>query len=364
VCGAARATIDPETALDEGGGSTRSERALDDQILVDPDLRIGDATLRQAVGSRTESSVSRIGAILFTPACLVAGRLADGLSYLQGAGFTVTALRRVQLAEDQVRRIWRFQAEQFTAERWDVAVRLFCAGPSLLVMVHAGEQLGRSTAQRLKDLQGPSDPDLLEDDHLRACLRACNKVNNLVHVPQTPPALLREVAIIVAPQGLPALWRTATLARPLPDLEYVADALAGAGRPGAVCVVRNALRLRWRALLAAEGLAGEPPTAVRDVLRAGAQWIAGQPDAEGAEVLRRWRWEIGDDRFGHSLCDWLEADQPLCRAMLSVDAVLLGQSVSVRTLERDLSASGIAVGQWELLSLLTEVVSQDALRCA
>jgi hypothetical protein len=303
-----------------------------------------------------------IGAVLFTPPCLATGRLAIGLQHLVAAGFIVTSLDRLRLDEEAVRRVWEAQAGEFTAERWDVAVELFTAGPSALaIVVGDAVEASHPVADQLKVLQGPSDPDLLERHHLRARLQAANKVNNLVHVPADPAAVVREVAIMAPPRASANLWREASEARPLRDLGSLADAFATSG---SVCVVRNALRLRRRALRQAEIAAGEPPEALREELRAGSRWVAALAGLEGAGALRRWRRECFEDRFGDSLAAWLDPEEPVCRAMRAVDKVLRGEPIRVSLLEAELAACGVDPDRWEFLSLATEVVSEEARRCA
>jgi hypothetical protein len=302
-----------------------------------------------------------VGAIVFTPACLQEGRLLEGLDYLDAADCVVTHLRRVRLDGQRVRRIWGPQADEFTAERWDVALRMFAAGPAALALVAEPGWKGRggSLAERLKELQGSPDPELLERHSLRARLGAHNKVNNLLHVPEGTEAMVRELAILLSPERLPALWRAAMEARPLADREHIARALAPSSAVGSVCTLHNAVRLRWRALVEAEELAGEAPVGVRESLRDSSQWL-GRSSLAGAPLLAAWRRERPGDRFGILLSAWLGPDEALSRAMLSVDAVLYGEPISAPALEHDLAAAELDPDEWELVSLTTEIVAREA----
>jgi hypothetical protein len=304
----------------------------------------------------------QIGAVLFTPPCLATGRLAAGVDYLVSEGFTVTSLDRLWLDAEAVHRLWEAQEAEFTVERREVAVGLFTAGPAVLAMVVGNDgEASRPVAEQLKLLQGPSDPDLLEPRHLRARLQACNKVNNLVHVPADSDAVVREVAIVAPEASLDGLWRAAVEARPVRDRDLLVDAFAA---PASACVVRNAQRLRWRGLRQAEVNCGEPPEALREELRAGSAWLAGLLGLEGAGLLRLWRRERFDDRFGESLSRWLDPEGPICRAMAAVDKVLQGEPIPVPLLEAELAEAGVDPDRWEFLSLATEVVSEEARRCA
>ncbi len=304
---------------------------------------------------------ARVGAVLFTPPCLATGRLAIGLDHLDAAGFTVTSLDRLRLDERQVRRVWEPQASEFTAERWEVAVELFTAGPSALAIVVGDDAAARgSVAERLKALQGPSDPDLLERHHLRARLRATNKMSNLVHVPDAE-AVRREVGILVSEPTRESLWRAAVAGRPVRDLDCLVDAFAA---PASACVVRSAQRLRWRALRRAEMACGEVPEELRGGLREGSGWLAGLPGVEGAELLRRWRRERPDDLFGESLASWLDPEEPVCRAMRALDRVLGGEPIAVSELAGELALGGLDPDRWEFLALTTEILSEEAKRCA
>lgn len=336
--------------------TTISERAL-----VDPDAHLGRALLAGVAGDRSETIADRVAVAMFTPACLASGRLELGLSWLRTAGFSVVFLSPVRLTRERVDRLWLYQCARFTAERWDVAARLFCAGPAVVAVVTHADRGRSSVAERLKGLQGPSEPELLAEHHLRACLGAVNKLNNLVHVPDDAAATVRELPILLGERGAVAAWDAAVTGGRAPEGTEAVAGLEGAADDG-VCLVRAASRLRWRALVLGEELAGsDAPPALRSALSTDLEWAASQPWG-GLKTIEAWRRRFGPLRAGEGFARWLGPGSVLTQAMTHVDAVVSGGCTGLRALRASVDAAGLAPSTWELLAVETQAVAQDLAR--
>jgi nucleoside diphosphate kinase len=337
-------------------------------LLEDADYKAGKTILRKVAGRTSDLVAANTGLVMFTPACLIAGRLEEGLRYLKSRHFIVPFARRVVLTDAQVRRVWRFQAKQFSPERWDVAVRLFCAGPAVVSFVTAPPEEGSFLVARLKDLQGPSDPDVLNDGHLRKRLEAPSKLNNLVHVADSTAAVLREAAVMLPPGGLASAWRAMVSGGPTLDIELFSEVARPVVGDEAACVVRIIARIFWRAFDLARqliGTSGSP--CLTDAMGEQLEWSK-QLTVAGAEALRLWRKRYAAGNAAVSaLLGWLAADssddaRALYRAIDGLQMVLLDQAVDLRALESDLHMSGLAPDQWELLTIATEIMSQEIRR--
>lgn len=332
-------------------------------ILRDPDYLAGAAGLRDAVGVAADGIAARTGLVLFTPACVVAERVGDGLAHLQTAGFTVAFARRIALSELQVRRIWSLQSAAFAPERWRVAVRLFCAGPAIVALVIAPAGAGDApAAARLRALKGPSDPDALAAHHLRKRLGALNRVNNLVHTADSPEAVVRESSLMLPPDALRAAWSAAGAGRRLEDLDRFVDGTAAPVRRDGMSLAHAGVRLLWRAFdVARQSADADAPPALRAALAHQLAWSSAEPPHDAAAALRRWRERYGARATALTFRAWAgaHAGGALARAYQGLEDVLAGRPVALAAFERDVHDSGLAVDRWESLLLATEVVSRD-----
>lgn len=328
--------------------------------LVDSAARVGRELLADVAGPRAEAVADLTAAAMFTPACLASGRLAVGLEWLRNAGFSVVHLSRVWLTESEVDRVWLHQLAGFTAERWGVAGRLFSAGPAV-VAVMVSKDGASPAAEQLKRLQGPSDPERLATHTLRAHLGAVNKLNNLVHVPEDVAATVRELSIMLGESGTQAAWNAVLAGRRAPD---PADAIAGLGSAldDGVCFVKSAARLRWRAVLLAEGLAGQDaPPDLRSALWTELEWATGQPWG-GWQTIEAWRKRFGPRRAGEEFASWLGQGSALTKAVTRLDTLVSGSRVDLAALEASIQAAGLAPSTWELLAVQTQAVANDLTR--
>jgi nucleoside diphosphate kinase len=329
----------------------------------DPDYAAGAAALHDAVGFAAADVASRAGLVMFTPGCLVAGRLGEGMRHLEDAGFAVAFARRVTLTELQVRQIWRFQSAGFTRERWNVAVRLFCAGPAVVALV-TGRVGARDApvAARLAALKGPSDPAALEAHHLRKRLGALNKLNNLVHTADSLEAVVREVHLTLPPQEVHAAWRAAGSRRTVEDLDKFVEA-TGAARPEGVSLAHAGVRVLWRAFdLARQSTGTGGPPFLRARLVEQLAWARRESPHDAAEALRRWRTRHAGTATAPALLEWLaaaSAPEALGSAYRGVEDILAGRPVALGAFERAIRESVLAVDPWERLLMATEVVSRE-----
>lgn len=330
---------------------------------VDADARAGRELLAEVAGARSQTVADLAAVAMFTPACVASGRLDAGLSWLRDAGFPVVHLARVWLTPTQVDRIWLHQLAGFTTERWHVATELFCAGPAVIaVVVSPGAPEG--AAARLKPLQGPSDPRAVPPGSLRWCLGPVNKLNNLVHVPDDAATTTRELPIMLGASGARAAWRAVIEGRRV--LTHTPAVLAGVdgARDDGVCFVRSVSRLRWRAVLLAEGFAcRDAPPAMRAALWTELEWVLHQPWA-GWQTIERWRDRLGPRRGGDDFASWLGPDTVLTKVMHGLDDLIAGHPVDLAELEEGMIEAGLAPSPWETLSVKTQAVAHDLARQA
>jgi nucleoside diphosphate kinase len=331
------------------------------QRFTDADARAGRELLEDVAGESALLAADRTAAAMFTSACLAAGRLRAGVAWLRDAGFSVRRLSRVHLTKSQVDRVWLHQAAGFTAERWDVAARMFCAGPAVVAVVTPLDE-GRSAAERLKTLQGPSDPERLAARHLRWSLGAVNKINNLVHVPDDAAATVRELPILLGETGARAAWDAVVRGGTTPDTDAAIAGLGSAPFDDGVCFVRSVARLRWRAVLAGEAMVGgSAPAELRSALSSELEWATGQPWG-GWRTTRTWSQRFGARRTAGDFARWLGPSSVVTKAMAELEGVVGADGVHLGVLEARIAAAGLAPTAWELLALQTQAVAQQLAR--
>ncbi|HSR25175.1 MAG TPA: hypothetical protein VLW53_16590, partial [Candidatus Eisenbacteria bacterium] len=183
------------------------------RYAADDDLGRGlDLALSLVPHHRLESVLRNTGLVIFTPAALVAGRVEQGLEVLEGGGFRPVFARLLLFDEALVRRVWRYQLDTFRHDRWLLILDLLEAGPSLLLLVRgpAGAGGTGTTADRLKELKGPSDPALARPGQLRHEMGGMNKVINLVHSAEEWSDVVRETAILLPGPDQRAGWLAAS----------------------------------------------------------------------------------------------------------------------------------------------------------
>jgi hypothetical protein len=209
------------------------ETAIAAKQPSDPEFNAGAARLESMAPGEGAGLAGRTAVMFLTPACLIAGRQRLALDFTSAYGFEPILIRYVELSSAQVAAIWRYQIPGFDPLRWQVALRLFTAGPGLLVVMRQKAPRAPSAARHLKALKGPSDPAQCQAYHLRTRLGAMNKINNLVHSPDDPWDVVRELEIF------------------LPAGEFRGTALRarGAGRSGT----------QFGRVLRARGAAPRPP---------------------------------------------------------------------------------------------------------
>jgi hypothetical protein len=351
-----------------GPASVGSNLCASEAQTDDDDFGVGLAALSEAAGDSIKAVAAATGLVMFTPACLAINSLGQGLAELDRERLTVIFLRRIRLQEPEVRRIWRYQAESFSPTRWNVAVRAFCAGPAVVAVVRAPPTNGRDLSVRLKHLKGPSDPLELESHHLRARLGAPNKINNLMHSPDSVDALIRESAIMLPPSGLRAMWRAAVDGRSVTEYDSFIEANRVAVAEDGLGIVRVLARLRWRCLECGRQLAlTEGPQTLMATLREQLSWS--RTVMKDIDAPRRWRERYAETETSKQFGEWLGMEaipeaELLCRVFDALECVLLQLPVDVEILEHELGAVHLALDEWENLAVATEVVAQAVRRCA
>jgi hypothetical protein len=259
----------------------------------DLDFTVGVRVMRAATGAAAHEVLASTAVLLLPPLSLATRRTPAALEWLDAHDFSVEYARTVRLSDDRIHRIWKYQIADHDADRIRIVSQLLTCGPSLLLAVVGPVRDGVPMATRLCELKGHADPDRTAPHHLRHHLGAANTFNNFVPMPDGPPELLREAAVMLPEQDLFTLWQRACAARPGPLRRGREDALsltpatglpAGASLTHVAVSLRRSLLERMRVSLPVADL-----TQVERLIDAEAAWAGSHSPERPVEVLTEFR---------------------------------------------------------------------------
>lgn len=171
----------------------------------DPYVRIALGEL-EALQPDMQIVANRAG-ILFKPDAVARRLVEPALALLAGHGFAPIAAKTVVLDGPRSQALWWYQWNRASVDRLRLAELFGCRSPSLLVMLEAPSAELPATV-RLSALKGPADHDRRRPDQLRAVMGMRNRMLSLVHCPDEPADLVRDLAILLPPAERPAFWQT------------------------------------------------------------------------------------------------------------------------------------------------------------
>ncbi|MBL1074556.1 nucleoside-diphosphate kinase [Nocardia sp. 2] len=132
--------------------------------------------------------------LLLKPDAIVARAVEPTLDWLRGNGFRVVAARKTAVDRHLARALWYFAWNIASPERRRLADLLVGISEVLVLVVHGPD--GELPVQaRLTAAKGPTDPRKRKPGELRHLVGKDNYLLNLVHTPDDPADVLRELAI-------------------------------------------------------------------------------------------------------------------------------------------------------------------------
>ncbi|MFI5715957.1 nucleoside-diphosphate kinase [Nocardia sp. NPDC051750] len=163
--------------------------------------------------------------LLLKPDAIVARAVEPTLKWLADNGFRVVGAETVPVNRHLVRALWYFAWNIASPERRRLAELLAAISDALLLVV-SGTDDDVPAPIRLTEAKGPTDPRKRQPGHLRYQLGQHNFLLNLVHTPDDPADVLRELAIYFAEnQRAEVIGRAYTGASHAETARELADAL-------------------------------------------------------------------------------------------------------------------------------------------
>ncbi|MFK4145262.1 nucleoside-diphosphate kinase [Streptomyces sp. NPDC004065] len=134
-------------------------------------------------------------ALLLKPDAVVARRLEPAVQWLAERDFRIVGAAITRLTRTMIRALWYFQWNLATPERRRLAALFLEDADALVLVVRPGHPLDIPAAVELTRLKGPTDPDARLPGQLRHLLGRHSYLLNLVHTPDEPADVLRELGV-------------------------------------------------------------------------------------------------------------------------------------------------------------------------
>ncbi|MFI1168931.1 nucleoside-diphosphate kinase [Streptomyces sp. NPDC020801] len=148
-------------------------------------------------------------ALLLKPDAVVARRLERAVQWLTERDFRITGAAVTRLTRTMIRALWYFQWNLATPHRRRLAALFLEDADALVLVVRPDRALDVPASVELTRLKGPTDPDAREPGQLRHLLGRYSYLLNLVHTPDEPADVLRELAVHFDDTGRDRLFRSA-----------------------------------------------------------------------------------------------------------------------------------------------------------
>ncbi|WP_432251209.1 nucleoside-diphosphate kinase [Streptomyces sp. HNM1019] len=142
----------------------------------------------------------RHAALLLKPDAVVSRQLPTTIDWLAGEGFRIVAAERTRLTPNTVRALWYFQWNLATPERRRLADLFTDTCDAVVLVVRqdaegAGVPPGAPASVVLTERKGPTDPLARVPGQLRYATGRYSYLLNLVHTPDEPADVARELGI-------------------------------------------------------------------------------------------------------------------------------------------------------------------------
>lgn len=134
-------------------------------------------------------------ALLLKPDAVVARRLQAAVQWLAAHDFRIVGAATTRLTRTMIRALWYFQWNLATPYRRRLAALFLEDADALVLVVRPGRELDVPASVELTRLKGPTDPEARLPGQLRHVLGRHSYLLNLVHTPDEPADVVRELAV-------------------------------------------------------------------------------------------------------------------------------------------------------------------------
>jgi hypothetical protein len=197
------------------GGRLTAAPAKEEIFGHEPFAREAFVTLHAHLGDSAVDWLHAHAVVVLRPDLIASRGVEEVVRFLADHELAVRWHGQVHLSRLAIETIWRYQWNVATADRHALAEQIYGYSPSLLLLLEdesADRQIPASV--RLAHLKGPCQPELQDRGHLRRALGAPSRMMSLVHSPDEPVDVLRELGILFDRSEIDAVSRGWVSRRP------------------------------------------------------------------------------------------------------------------------------------------------------
>ncbi|KUO06710.1 nucleoside-diphosphate kinase [Streptomyces sp. DSM 15324] len=171
-------------------------------------------------------------ALLLKPDAVVSRRLDAAVEWLAEQDYRIVGAAITRLTRTMIRSLWYFQWNLATPYRRRLAALFLEDADALVLLVRPGRPSDIPASVQLTRLKGPTDPEARVPGQLRHLLGRYSYLLNLVHTPDEPADVLRELAVHFDHAERDRLFRSALAGEDLTGYALgLADRLYAATKP-------------------------------------------------------------------------------------------------------------------------------------
>ena len=172
-------------------------------------FRISEDAFNRAVGRESESILQRIASITVKPDGLIYDAVEPLISFMDQNGFRLFYSNLEHVTPSQAREIWRFQWNVATLDRMRIFDAVIGLGKSLtLYFLDTTPNPSIPATTRLRTLKGSAVASLRDGNSLRDNIKSPNRLLTLIHAPDEPIDIVREVGILQPRENLLEFWES------------------------------------------------------------------------------------------------------------------------------------------------------------
>ncbi|MGC4900436.1 hypothetical protein ACLQ2Y_13975 [Micromonospora echinospora] len=160
------------------------------------------------LGDRAAGLFQRMAIVTMKPDLVVSRGVEDCMRYMAAHGFRPVHAELFRYNRTTTRELWRYQWNVATLDRIELSDVVHRRAPALtMFFLDTSTPLAVPAAARMTTLKGSAFPSAREGFHLRTVLGAPNRVLVLVHCPDEPMDIVRELGVIFDRPRLRRVYR-------------------------------------------------------------------------------------------------------------------------------------------------------------
>jgi hypothetical protein len=191
----------------EAWRSLTTLRTKFDYFVADTHFRESWRTAVDVLGPNAAWLVQRIALLTVRPEGIIARKAHQSLRTMIERGFLPIHSHRCRYDRTMIRELWRYQWNVASLDRLAVGDRVHYRADALhLIFLDVSRPVRIPASSRLTFHKGSASPAARRDDQIRSVLGAPNRVLVVVHCPDEPMDVVRELGVLFDRRALTELY--------------------------------------------------------------------------------------------------------------------------------------------------------------